>query len=83
MASRRASCSCGQLTVEVEGDPLFGTFGNVNSSKRVPQLLEAFARVRPERSGAGLLLVGQPHGHRGVDAEVGGLELVERLDQLR
>ena len=44
--------------VEVDGDPLFGTFGNVNSSKRVPQLLEAFARVRHERSGAGLLLVG-------------------------
>ena len=44
--------------VAIAGEPLFGTFGNVNSSKRVPQLLEAFARVRQERSDAGLLLVG-------------------------
>ena len=44
--------------VEIAGDPLFGTFGNVNASKRVPQLLEAFARVRRERARRGLLLVG-------------------------
>ena len=29
----------------VAGEPLIGCFGNVNASKRVPQLLEAFARV--------------------------------------
>ena len=40
------------------GDPLVGAFGNVNASKRVPQLLEAFARLRRERPGARLLLVG-------------------------
>ena len=27
---------------DVAGSPLFGTFGNVNATKRVPQLLEAF-----------------------------------------
>ena len=59
--------------VEIPGDPLFGTFGNVNSSKRVPQLLEAFARVRQERSVAGLLLVG---------ATSPGFDLDRRLQRL-
>jgi glycosyltransferase involved in cell wall biosynthesis len=59
--------------VQLSGDPLFGTFGNVNSSKRVPQLLEAFARVRQERSGAGLLLVG---------ATSPGFDLDRRLQRL-
>jgi glycosyltransferase involved in cell wall biosynthesis len=43
---------------DVDGDPVFGAFGNVNASKRVPQLLEAFARVRTRHPGARLLLVG-------------------------
>jgi glycosyltransferase involved in cell wall biosynthesis len=42
----------------VEGDPLFGCFGHITESKRVPQLLEAFARVGERRAGARLLLVG-------------------------
>ncbi len=42
----------------VEGSPLIGSFGNVNASKRIPQLLEAFARLRSERPDAQLLLVG-------------------------
>ena len=42
----------------VEGEPLIGCFGNVNASKRVPQLLEAFVRVRRRHPGARLLLVG-------------------------
>ena len=44
---------------DVPGEPLFGSFGNVNASKRVPQLLEAFARraARAARR-SGLLLVG-------------------------
>ena len=37
----------------VEGSPLFGAFGNLNSTKRVPQLLEAFARVRRTHPGRG------------------------------
>jgi glycosyltransferase involved in cell wall biosynthesis len=44
---------------DVAGDPLIGAFGNVNASKRVPQLLEAFARIRAEHSGARFLLVGE------------------------
>jgi glycosyltransferase involved in cell wall biosynthesis len=43
---------------EIGGQPLIGAFGNVNASKRVPQLLEAFARVHAEHTGARLLLVG-------------------------
>jgi glycosyltransferase involved in cell wall biosynthesis len=43
---------------ELDGDPLVGTFGNVNASKRVPQLLEAFGRVRDRRPNARLALVG-------------------------
>jgi glycosyltransferase involved in cell wall biosynthesis len=42
----------------VEGSPLVGSFGHVNESKRVPQLLAAFARLRERRPGARLLLVG-------------------------
>ena len=42
----------------VQGHPLIGSFGNVNASKRIPQLLEAFARLRRERPDARLLLVG-------------------------
>ena len=53
--------------------PLFGAFGNVNASKRVPQLLEAFARVRAEHPGARLLLVG---------ATSPGFDLERRLQRL-
>jgi glycosyltransferase involved in cell wall biosynthesis len=58
---------------QVVGDPLIGAFGNVNQSKRVPQLLEAFARVRREHPGARLLLVG---------AESPGFDLDRRLQRL-
>jgi glycosyltransferase involved in cell wall biosynthesis len=44
--------------VEIDGDPLFGCFGYLNESKRVPQLLEAFSALREHRPGARLLLVG-------------------------
>jgi len=39
----------------IDGGPVFGCFGHVNESKRIPQLLEAFARLGPD---ARLLLVG-------------------------
>jgi glycosyltransferase involved in cell wall biosynthesis len=42
----------------VEGDPLFGCFGHINESKRVPELLRAFGAVRERRPRARLLLVG-------------------------
>jgi glycosyltransferase involved in cell wall biosynthesis len=57
----------------VDGDPLIGAFGNVNQSKRVPQLLEAFARLRTDRPGARLLLVG---------ATSPGFDLDRRLQRL-
>jgi glycosyltransferase involved in cell wall biosynthesis len=57
----------------VEGDPLIGAFGNLNQSKRVPQLLEAFARLRVEHPGARLLLVG---------ATSPGFDLERRLQRL-
>jgi glycosyltransferase involved in cell wall biosynthesis len=43
---------------DVEGEPLLGTFGHVNESKRIPQLFEAFERLRVRRPGARLLVVG-------------------------
>lgn len=58
---------------DVAGSPLIGAFGNVNASKRVPQLLEAFARVRGEHPGARLLLVG---------ATSPGFDLDRRLQRL-
>ena len=42
----------------VQGDPLIGCFGNLNMNKRIPELLEAFARLRASRPDARLLLVG-------------------------
>jgi glycosyltransferase involved in cell wall biosynthesis len=57
----------------VGGTPVFGLFGNVNQSKRVPQLLEAFARMREEHPEATLLLVG---------ATAPGFDLDRRLQRL-
>jgi glycosyltransferase involved in cell wall biosynthesis len=57
----------------VPGAPLFGAFGIVNASKRVPQLLEAFARVRRSHPDARLLLVG---------ATSPGFDLDRRLQRL-
>jgi glycosyltransferase involved in cell wall biosynthesis len=42
----------------VEGAPLFGCFGHLNESKRIPQLLSAFALARERRPGTRLLLAG-------------------------
>jgi glycosyltransferase involved in cell wall biosynthesis len=43
---------------DVAGDPLVGCFGHLNASKRIPQLLEAFALLLRKRPGARLALVG-------------------------
>ncbi|HET7571940.1 MAG TPA: glycosyltransferase family 4 protein [Gaiellaceae bacterium] len=40
------------------GAPLIGCFGHLNESKRIPQLLRAFAELRRTHPGARLLLVG-------------------------
>ncbi|HZR96883.1 MAG TPA: glycosyltransferase family 4 protein [Gaiellaceae bacterium] len=57
----------------VGGSPLFGCFGHLNESKRIPQLLRAFARFRETHPGARLLLVG---------AEAPGFDLAGRLERL-
>jgi glycosyltransferase involved in cell wall biosynthesis len=56
----------------VEGAPLVGTFGHINESKRVPQLLDAFASLRRTRHGARLLLVG---------SESPGFDLAGRIER--
>ena len=38
---------------DVRGDPLVGCFGFLNMNKRIPQLLEGFARLRARRPGRG------------------------------
>jgi glycosyltransferase involved in cell wall biosynthesis len=43
---------------ELEGAPLFGAFGHMNASKRVPQLLRAFVRFRDLHPEARLVLAG-------------------------
>jgi glycosyltransferase involved in cell wall biosynthesis len=57
----------------VPGAPVVGSFGNVNASKRTPQLLEAFARLRDGVPEATLLLVG---------ATSPGFDLDRRLQRL-
>jgi glycosyltransferase involved in cell wall biosynthesis len=44
--------------VAVEGEPVLGAFGHLNAAKRVPQVLDAFARFRRTHADAKLLLVG-------------------------
>jgi glycosyltransferase involved in cell wall biosynthesis len=63
----------GVQAATVEGEPLIGCFGNVNASKRIPQLLEAFARVHLRHPAARLLLVG---------AVSPGFDLDRRLQRL-
>ena len=64
--------------------PLVGCFGNLTASKRIPKLLEAFARIRPRFEGAALLLVGAPAPgfELGVHLERLGLRLDEDVIHL-
>jgi glycosyltransferase involved in cell wall biosynthesis len=55
----------------VEGRPLFGCFGHLNESKRVPELLKAFDAIRKRHAEARLLLVG------GASSRLQRLELPE------
>ena len=59
--------------VDVPGSPVFGCFGHLNESKRIPQLLRAFAVVRRRHPDARLLLVG---------SEAPGFDLAGRLERL-
>jgi glycosyltransferase involved in cell wall biosynthesis len=42
----------------IDGSPVIGCFGHLNESKRIPELLKAFALLRERRPEARLLLVG-------------------------
>jgi glycosyltransferase involved in cell wall biosynthesis len=57
----------------VAGAPLIGSFGHLNESKRIPQLLRAFAGFHATHPGARLLLVG---------AEAPGFDLAGRLERI-
>jgi len=56
---------------DLEGDPLYGCFGHLNESKRIEELLSAFAQLRERREEARLLLVGS------LAARLGRLEIPE------
>ncbi len=62
---------------EIEGSPLFGCFGHLNASKRIPQLVEAFGVVRKRHPNAKLLLIGP--ASPGFDADRFEAEGVERI----
>jgi glycosyltransferase involved in cell wall biosynthesis len=62
---------------QIEGRPLFGCFGHLNASKRIPQLVAAFAAVRKRHPNAKLLLVGP--ASPGFDADRLAAEGVERI----
>jgi glycosyltransferase involved in cell wall biosynthesis len=55
---------------DVEGSPLFGAFGHMNTAKRLPQLLRAFARFREEHAEARLMLVGSVAPELDLDLRV-------------
>jgi len=59
--------------LEIPGFPVIGCFGHLNESKRIPQLLRAFAKVRERYPDARLLLVG---------GEAPGFDLAGRLERL-
>jgi glycosyltransferase involved in cell wall biosynthesis len=59
--------------VEIPGGPVFGCFGHMNASKRIPELLRAFAAVRLRHPDARLLLVG---------GEAPGFDLAGRIERL-
>ena len=67
----------------VAGEPVVGCFGNINASKRIPQLLEAFGAVRAEHLDAKLLLVGADLDARLPDPTPEGVERIDYVDEPR
>ena len=55
--TRRGRCRASRRR-RSEGDPMFGCFGHLNETKRIEELVSAFARFRERQPGARLLLVG-------------------------
>jgi glycosyltransferase involved in cell wall biosynthesis len=62
-------------TADLRGDPLLVCLGHLNPSKRVPQLLEAFVRLRERRPGARLVLAGPAAPRLDLDARLRRLGL--------
>jgi len=80
----------GTTPAEIPGSPLIGCFGHVNASKRVPQLLAAFARVRGRHPEARLLLVGSTSPNFDLEKrlqrlglDTGGVVRESRVDEAR
>lgn len=67
---------------DVAGEPVIGCFGNINASKRIPQLLEAFAALRVSHPDAKLLLVGADLDAR-LSELPAGVERVDYVDEPR
>jgi glycosyltransferase involved in cell wall biosynthesis len=59
----------------LDGEPIYGCFGHLNESKRIPQLLEAFAHVRIRHPRARLLLVGPSSPGFDLDGRIARLGL--------
>jgi hypothetical protein len=67
---------------QVDGRPLFGCFGHLNASKRIPQLIEAFEVVRARHPRAKLLLVGPASPGFDADRFIGdGVERIGYVDE--
>jgi glycosyltransferase involved in cell wall biosynthesis len=67
---------------DVAGEPLIGCFGFLNMNKRIPELLEAFARLRRDRPGARLLLAGAAGERFDVQRRLERLGLVEGVERM-
>jgi glycosyltransferase involved in cell wall biosynthesis len=64
------------------GAPIVGCLGHLNPEKRVPQLLEAFARLRSRRPDALLVLAGRVAPQTRLDAWLERFALREGIDVL-
>jgi glycosyltransferase involved in cell wall biosynthesis len=53
---------------DIEGKPVIGCLGHLNASKRIPQLIDAFLRLREWHPEARLLLVGAPAARFDLDS---------------
>jgi glycosyltransferase involved in cell wall biosynthesis len=72
----------GMAAEDMVGEPVVGCFGNINASKRIPQLLEAFAALRAEHPDAKLLLVGADLDARLAELPA-GVERIDYVDERR
>jgi len=66
---------------DVGGAPLVGCFGNLNASKRIPQLLDAFASLHRRRPAARLLLVGAVAPRFDLDRRLERLQLGDSVQR--